>query len=735
LSRSRSKPAAELGQVDDLIRPSRPGLDHPTRVEFTRDGSGVTFLAPEPGGNTRSLWRLDLASGTRTLLAAPDPGAPVASHEEELHRQRRRETGSGITDYKRALAADLVVARHAGRCLASRDGLAAIDVPGIENPQAVHPDPAGRRIAWVSAGDLWSADVDGSSARRLSADAEPGVFNGLDDYLAAEELDRFEGAWWSTSGAEILFARVDERQVPLVETASADASSQAKQAEVYRYPFAGGPNPRTTLHIAPVAPNGPTRDVALHLADGYLARVVPHPLGGWLVAALPRDQRSLHWHLVEASGATHELWVEQSQPWINLDDATWVLSDGRVVRATEATGFRHLELRSPDGPQVARLTSGDWVVTDLVHVDEARGEVLFLGTADGVLERHLYTVPLNARKPVGKPKRLTTEPGWHAVTFSDEGNRWVDSWSSRARPPEVVVRSREGQEEVVLHRPSTDAERAGLVVPELTVLPAADGTTELHVALFRPPGTVQPSPGPTVVWIYGGPHSQYVKEAWELTVEPYRQALVRAGFNVVVTDNRGTAHRGLLFESTNAGAFGTVEIDDQVAVLEALAAHGEVDLEQLAISGTSYGGFMTVLAMSRRPDLFPVGVAGAPVVAWRGYDSAYTERYLGPPGDNPEGYQRSSLPGQVSGLSGRLLILHGTVDENVHPRHTAELVDALRAAGRDAVVVMLPDERHLLARRESRRRWLTLALDHLLGAMRPPTAEVGGAAMPGQAAS
>jgi dipeptidyl-peptidase-4 len=711
-------------------------MDYPTRVEFTRDASGVTFLAPEPGGNTRSLWRLDLASGTRTLLAAPDPDAPVANHEEELRRQRRRETGSGITDYARALAADLIVARHARRCLASRDGMAAFNVPGVTNPQVVYPDPSGRRIAWVAAGDLWSADVDGASPRRLSTDAEPGVFNGLEDYLAAEELDRFEGAWWSISGAEILYAHVDERQVPIVSTASAYASPRAKRREVYRYPFAGGPNPRTSLRIAPVDPNRPGRDVALDFGDGYLARVAPHPLGGWLVAALPRDQHALHWHLVEVSGATHELWVEHSKPWINLDEATRVLSDGRVVRATEESGFRHLELRAADGTPVARLTTGEWVVTDLVHVDEARGEALFLGTADGVLERHLYTVPLDAHQPIAKPMRLTTEPGWHAVTMSDDGKRWVDSWSSRSRPTQVVVRSREGQEEVSVHLPSTDAQKAGLAEPELMVLPAADGATDLHVAVFRAPSVPQAAPGPTVVWVYGGPHSQHVKEAWELTVEPYRQAMVRAGFTVVTTDNRGTAYRGLLFESTNAGVFGTVEIDDQVAVLEALAARGEVDLEKVAISGTSYGGFITVLAMARRPDVFSAGVAGAPVVDWHAYDSAYTERYLGSPAENEEGYQRSSLPGQINGLSGRLLILHGTVDENVHPGHTAELVEALRAAGHEAIVVMLPDERHLLARPESRRRWLTLAVDHLRDAFSRPTADVGSAgASRGQAAS
>jgi dipeptidyl-peptidase-4 len=205
-------------------------------------------------------------------------------------------------------------------------------------------------------------------------------------------------------------------------------------------------------------------------------------------------------------------------------------------------------------------------------------------------------------------------------------------------------------------------------------------------------------------------------------VEPYRQALARSGFTVIVADNRGTANRGLAFESPIAGALGTVEVDDQVAVLEALARRGEVDLDRVAISGISYGGYLTVRAMSRRPDLFRAGVAGAPVVDWSGYDTAYTERYLGRPTSNPNGYRRASLLDGVDSFRGQLLLIHGTVDENVHPRHTSSLMEALHAAGRDAAVVLLPNQRHLVARPAAKRRWLSLALTHLRTAMRQQSA-------------
>jgi dipeptidyl-peptidase-4 len=234
-----------------------------------------------------------------------------------------------------------------------------------------------------------------------------------------------------------------------------------------------------------------------------------------------------------------------------------------------------------------------------------------------------------------------------------------------------------------------------LVVPTLRSLPAADGSTPLQVAIFLPTAAASPPTSPpAVVWVYGGPHSQLVRDAWDLTVNPTRQALAHAGFAVVVADNRGTANRGLAFEAVLSGILGDFEVADQAAVIEALAAEGIIDRDRIGITGASYGGFMTVMAMLRRPDLFRAGVAGAPVVDWDGYDTAYTERYLGTPSVNPDAYAASSLLPRAENLDGDLLLIHGALDENVHLRHTGRLLAALQAAGRAASLVMLPNDRH-----------------------------------------
>ena len=222
---------------------------------------------------------------------------------------------------------------------------------------------------------------------------------------------------------------------------------------------------------------------------------------------------------------------------------------------------------------------------------------------------------------------------------------------------------------------------------------AADGVTRLDAALYRPAEPAA-TPPPCVVWVYGGPHAQYVKNAWEMTVSPLRQYLAQSGVAVLVVDNRGSNFRGLAFEAPLAGHLGSVEIADQCAAVEQLAAAGEIDGSRVAITGGSYGGFMTLMSVIRRPDVFRCGVAIAPVTDQRGYDTAYIERYLGHPTDEPEAYARSSVLPHADDLNGSVLVIHGAIDENVHLRHSIRLAAAVQARGRDLELVVLPDDRH-----------------------------------------
>jgi dipeptidyl-peptidase-4 len=684
---------ASLGQLP------LPGTDIPAAIAFAPGGDALTYLQSTNGSLVRSLWWHDLASGERRVILGPQAGTEretTLSHEEHLRRERTRTSELGVTEFAWASHAELptLVVPVGGQAFfgsgrGAADALTPLD--GVDGVSAAAVAADGKHVAFVRDGDLWMAAVDGGAPRRLTNDAEPGLFNGLAEFVAAEELDRHDGMWWSRDGRHLAYAQVDERHLPSFTIAH--LGDAGPQHEEHRYPFAGGPNAHVRLRIAAIDGSG-IADVDLGAAeDDYLARVVPEAGGSWLVAVLPRAQRSLRWLRVQPDGQVAELWTEESEPWLNVDQHTRALDDGSILRTTERTGFRHLERRAPDGELLGQLTEGNWVVTDVVRVDEARRELLFIGTADGPTERHLYAVPLDAAAPQRAPERLTVEPGWHAAVASRDGSRWADTWSDLEHAPSVIVRDRDGNGTVPVHASAGTAASFGRRVPELRWVTAADGSTLLDAALYLPakPATTPP---PCVLWVYGGPHAQYVKNAWEMTVSPLRQYLAQSGVAVLVVDNRGSNFRGLAFEAPLAGHLGGVEIADQCAAVEQLAAAGDIDGSRVAITGGSYGGFMTLMAIIRRPDVFRCGVAIAPVTDQLGYDTAYIERYLGHPAAEPDAYARSSVLPHAEDLNGTVLVIHGAIDENVHLRHSIRLAAAVQARGRDLDLVVLPVDRH-----------------------------------------
>jgi dipeptidyl-peptidase 4 len=707
--------------LDDVARRPEPGMDIPSKAAFAPDGRSVTYLRSRDGTLVRSLWRHDLVSGERSVLADPLPETTreeTLTRDEQVWRERTATSELGITEYSwagNATDASLLVPM-AGRLFAWRGAPAEPQLRELRELSALPASraqlsPDGASVLYTGGGDLYVAPIRGGSAQRLTDDAGPGIFSGLPEFIAAEELDRLAGAWWSTDSQAIAYAHVDERGVPPFTIRHAPGHEPID--EVYRYPFPGGPNAVVTLRVSS-ATGGRWREVGLGQPDDYLARVVPDPAGGWLAAVLPRDQRTLHWHRVSVDGSASPAWVEARDPWVNLDDDTRFLPDGRILRSTERSGFRHLELRTPDGQLERVLTAGDWMVTDVVGIAVSRGEVLFRGTRDGALERHLYAVPYDAPDAVADPERLTPEPGWHEITASSDAERWIDTRSDLEHAPRVSVVARDGGS-LVLHESSTTASGEGLQPPELIELVAADGATPLHAAVFRPANGATPeTPPPAVVWVYGGPHRQFVERSWDaMVVYPTRHYLAQAGAMVVVVDNRGTAYRGLAFESAIHGRLGPNEVADQATAVRQLAERGLLDPRRVGIFGGSYGGHMTILAMALEPDLFRTGVAIAPVSEWTGYDTAYTERYLGQPGANAEGYRESSALTHAGEVRGDLLLIHGTVDENVHLGHSLRMAEALRRAGHDVELVTLPEQRHR-TRGSAIRERDRLTLAHLL---------------------
>ena len=666
-----------------VARYPRPGMAMPGKIRYSPDSKSVTYLFSERGDLSRDLWRLDLGSGKREHWLSP-PGEAVTeqniSREEILRRERQRLRETGITDYVWAEKANVVLLPLRGDLYLVKEGATAkLAGGGIIDPQVTAD---GKRVFFVRDGDVFCVDEAGE--RKLTSGSSPGVSNGLAEFVAQEELDRSHGYWPSPNGELVAFEQVDERHIPVYPIVH--QGKPVLEIEEHRYPFAGMANARVKLGVARTSGGRPTF-MDLGIEEGYVARVDWHPDGRLLVQWLSRDWQQLELLAYDiATGAGKGILVDVLKPWVNLhDDLRFVEKTGEFTWSSERSGFRHLYLYGPDGALERQLTSGEWVVDATVALDQERRQLYFLGWRETPLERQLFRVSLDG----GEAERLTREPGMHGAAVAPDFSTFVDLAEDRMSPPAITVRAISGAVRHTLHR-ATPVE-IDLRPPELHTFRTSDGV-DLHAAVYRPE---QSGKAPVIVSVYGGPGPQMVNDSWAQTVDLRAQILTEHGFVVLKVDNRGSARRGLQFEAPIARHMGGIEVQDQVEGVRWLGSLGFADLSRVGIYGWSYGGYMTLMSMLRAPEIFKVGVAGAPVTDLAGYDTAYTEKYMGTPMDNPDGYQESSVLTHVDRLQGRLLVIHGMIDENVHFRHTARLMQAFIDAGKQFDTLLYPNERHM----------------------------------------
>ena len=447
--------------------------------------------------------------------------------------------------------------------------------------------------------------------------------------------------------------------------------------------------------------------------DIYLARVDWRDAQRLTFQRQSRDQHTLE--LVEttlASGAQRVLVTETSKTWVPLHDALRFLPDGRFLWSSERSGYEHLYLASEDGRTLTPLTSGDWSVDALLAVDAQAGWVWFAGTKDSPLEKHVYRVPLDG----GEVQKLSTTAGMHAPVFARNASVYVDHWSSDTVPPQIELFANDGRRlATLLRNDPSDADhpfaryREAQLPVDFGSLTAADGRTELHYSLIRPAGFDAKKKYPVVVYVYGGPATQTVTRAWPSRGDAlFNQYLAQQGYVVFSLDNRGTPRRGRDFGGALYGVQGTVEVDDQLRGVEWLKSQPWVDGARIGVHGWSNGGYMTLMLLART-DAYACGVAGAPVSDWALYDTHYTERYMGLPAGNPDGYRDARVLQHIDGLVGpeapKLLLIHGMADDNVLFTNATAVMSALQKRGQPFEMMAYPGARHGLSGADALHRY------------------------------
>ena len=569
---------------------------------------------------------------------------------------------------------------------------------GVEEEQEAAFSPSGELLAFVRDHDLYAVSVDNGQHRRLTRDGSCDILNGVLDWVYQEEIfgrGDFKGFWWSPDSKYLAYLQLDESAVPA--STVGNHGPVHMNLEPMKYPKAGDPNPTVRLGIVSVDEG---RISWAHLQryqteDFLIVGVRWKPDSSKVAVQIQnREQTWLDLNWVYLNGKTERVLRETSEAWVDvLADPFW-LEDGSFLWQSERSGFRHLYHYSSDGHLKNALTSGAWEVRRLEAVDESEGLLYFSGTRDTVLETHLYQSRMDGKAL----SRITKEDGDHKVLFSPSCSYFVDTWSDVSNPPQLRLVDRRGVLVRVLAERKAEVLRDYRLGTAQFIRVAARDGFGLNALMIKPPGFEPDKKYPVLCHTYNGPHShqinsQKVRNRWGGTGYLWHQLLAQKGYIIWICDSRTASGKGLSSAWPAYRNLGEVELRDMEDMVDWLQSQPFVDDSRIGLWGWSYGGFMTIYALTHS-ESFRMGIAGAPVTDWTLYDSVYTERYMGLPADNREGYRKSSTIESAVGLKGRLLVIHGAMDENVHVQNTYKLADRLQRAGKQFELMIYPQSRH-----------------------------------------
>lgn len=594
-----------------------------------------------------------------------------------------------------------------------------LELPEGENHTA---SPWGTYVAYTRQGNLYLYHPV-SGEKQITEDGNELSFYGKTDWVYGEELGMDRGVWFSPDEAWMAFLHFDENDVPAHPIV--DYSVSHPEVTYQRYPLAGDPNPVVRLALMRL----PAGDVTWHpLPDenGYLAGVHFSPDSRFLfIQVLNRLQTELTLLRMDCdTGRWISLLTETDPHWVNTGDILFPLQGGDFLWTSESSGYRHIFRYDASGKMQKQLTRGDWAVTSVDWVAKDGSEVIFTATDPSPRERHVYHLDT----ATGTRTHITPQPGWHSVEVSENGLYFLDRYSRWNRPTQYWVMNRETQSKTKVFDLAALAFQ-DLRVPAPEPISVRSEAGIVYPAQVLKPSTPVPERGyPVLHYVYGGFHAQVARDRWRLTNLWYVY-LARKGVMVFMMDNRGAGGMGKTWEVAPYGELGRIELQDQLEGVKYLKSLPEVDPERIAVWGWSYGGYLTLYALTHC-DAYALGMAVAPVTDWRLYDSIYTERYMKLPEENEEGYRLSSPIHDVENLRRPLLVAHGTSDNNVHIVNTMQFVDRLIDAGKNYNLFVYPGKSHSIKGKSDRlhlfsnlTRFLT---EHLLQEKNKPAEKTAG---------
>ena len=550
---------------------------------------------------------------------------------------------------------------------------------------------ASRATAYVEDHQLFVVDAQGEK-HQLSTDGSREVVYGQS--VHRNEFGIEKGTFWSPDGMKLAFYRMDQSMV--TDYPQVDIFPREATYEPDKYPMAGMTSHQVTVGVYDLQTDKTIYLQAGDPTDRYFTNISWSP-DTKTIYMFELNRRQNDCRLVSYDATTgeklKELYRETSDKYVEpLNPIQFLPWDTSLfIMQSQKDGYNHLYLFDANGKELKQITSGPWVVMEVLGFNKKQKTIIFKANKEHPLHHRLYSVNIK-----GDIKQLTTVDGVHDGVLSPSGNFLIDRFSTPTRPRVIDVV--DINQKTPRHTSLLDAEDPWTgyqqSIFECGSIKAADGFTDLYYRMVKPADFCPDKKYPTVIYVYGGPHANNVQASWHWASRSWETYMVQKGYIVFILDNRGSQYRGRDFEQATFHQLGQIEMQDQMKGVDYLRTLPYIDMNRLGVHGWSYGGFMTISLMTNYPDVFKVGVAGGPVIDWKWYEVMYGERYMGTPQDNPEGYAKSGLLSKAQNLRGKLQIITGYNDNTVVPQHCLSFLDACIKAGTQPDFFAYPGEEH-----------------------------------------
>lgn len=688
----------KLLTIDDIFDPvKKVNFNGSPQQGLTWLESGSHYLhrREDPEGTKSELLRVDAATG------ASAPFYDVKKMEEALAKlpgvtlDDAKEI-SGRNAFKMNKTQTSFLINHANDLFyyqpATETAVRLTNTPEAEQVEELSPDS--RMVSFVRGNNIYVVEVATQRERALTHDGSLKLLNGKLDWVYQEELygrGNFKAYWWSPDSSRIAFLQLDESPVP--EFSVVDHIPYRQKVEVETYPKAGDPNPLVKLACVG-AVGGQARWIDLYRYEGgdfLVVRVDWTPDSKRIVYQVQnREQTWLDLNFADpANGKSENAFKETSKAWVRTYGNPRWLNDGSFLWLSERTGWQHIYHYSANGKLIKQVTNGSWEARTLHGVDERKGLVYFSGTEHSHIGLDAYSIKLDGLGLV----RLTKSEGSHQATFNSQCTRYIDKWSDFWNPTQIRLHNADGSLVRII-----DENRVGTLKQyrlgkiELLQVKTRDGFA-MEALMIKPPDFDPRKKYPVFSYTYSGPHAPMVRNSWGGLGFMWFHLLAQKGYIIWICDNRTASGKGIESAWPLYRNFGELELRDLEDGIAWLRSQPYIDGSRIGISGWSFGGFMTTYALTHSTS-FRIGIAGGSVTDWRDYDTIYTERYMGTPQNNPDGYKKTAPVNAAENLHGKLLLIHGTIDDNVHMQNTIQFAYALQKAGKDFQLMLYPKSRH-----------------------------------------